>query len=162
MEVMEFDGWYRTYHPVLVAALTVVAGNGSAGRDAADEALVRAYERWHRVAVMTSPEAWTYTVGVNLVRRRARRASVEARLGIRTDRRPAAPPELRLDVWDAVRDLPPRQREAIALRYLLDLSETQVADVMGIAVGTASATLATARRALAVALDDDQISEVTE
>ena len=33
---------------------------------------------------------------------------------------------------------------------------------MGIAVGTASATLATARRALADALDDDQISEVTE
>ena len=42
-----------------------------------------------------------------------------------------------------------------------DLPEAQVASVMGVAVGTASATLATARRALASALDDD-LSEVIE
>ena len=159
---MGFDGWYRTYHPVLVAALTVVAGNASVGRDAADEALVRAYERWSRVAEMASPESWTYTVGVTCSGVAGRRSALEARLGLQTDRRDTAPPELRLDVWDAVRRLPRRQREAVALRYLLDLSEAQVAAVMGVAVGTASATLATARRALAAALDDDQLSEVTE
>jgi RNA polymerase sigma-70 factor (ECF subfamily) len=158
---MSFDGWYRAYHPILVAALTVVAGDGAVGRDAADEALVRAYERWPRVELMSSPEAWTYTVGVNVLRRRARRVAIEARLGVRGERW-VAPPELRLDVWDAVRHLPRRQREAIALRYLLDLSEVQVAGVMGVAVGTASATLATARRALASALDDDDLSEVIE
>ena len=157
---MSFDGWYRTYHPVLVAALTVVAGDGAVGREAADEALVRAYERWSRVERMSSPEAWTYTVGVNLLRRRARRAAIEARLVDRGEWS-VVPRELRPDVWEAVRRLPRRQREAIALRYLLDLSEMQVADAMGVAVGTASATLATARRALAAALEDDHSAEVT-
>jgi RNA polymerase sigma factor (sigma-70 family) len=64
-----------------------------------------------------------------------------------------APPELHPEVWDAVRSLPVRQREAIALRYLLDMSEAAVADAMGIAVGTASATLATARAALSRQLE---------
>jgi RNA polymerase sigma-70 factor (ECF subfamily) len=157
--MMSFDGWYRGYHPVLVAALTVVAGDGSVASDAADEALVRAYERWSRVETMSSPEAWTYTVGVNLLRRRARRAAIEERFMHRRQRQLGSL-ELRPEVWDAVRRLPARQREAIALRYLLDLPEKQVADVMGVAVGTASATLATARRALAAALQDDDSVEV--
>src|SRR5437660_1137685 len=119
---MSFDDWYRGYHPVLVAALTVVCGDGSAGREASDEAMVRAYERWPRVGAMSSPEAWTYTVGVNWLRRRARRAAIEARL-TRHGEQSFEPPELRAEVWAAVRRLPRRQREAIALRYLLDLSE---------------------------------------
>lgn len=63
-------------------------------------------------------------------------------------------------MWDAVRRLPRRQREAIALRYVLDLSEGEVAAVMGVATGTASATLVTARRALAAALKDHDSMEV--
>jgi RNA polymerase sigma-70 factor (ECF subfamily) len=154
---MSFEPWYRDYHPRLVAALTVVAGDGSVGREAADEALVRAYEKWARVEKMTSPEAWTYTVGDNVLRRRARRVAAERRLLRRTGERIVAPGELRPDVWDAVRRLPRRQREAIALRYVLDLSERQVADALGVAEGTASATLATARRSLARALEDDDL-----
>ena len=72
-----------------------------------------------------------------------------------------AEPDLRPEVWAAVRRLPRRQREAIALRYVLDLSELQVAAAMGVAEGTASATLAAARRALAAALEDDDSIEVT-
>ena len=156
---MSFDGWYRECHPSLVAALTVVAGDASLGRDAADEALVRAYERWTRVQTMSSPAAWTYAVGVNLLRRRARRTALEARVARRAER-PVAPPELRPEVWEAVRRLPPRQREAIALRYVLDLSEAGVADAMRVSVGTASATLAAARRALAAELENDNPVEV--
>jgi RNA polymerase sigma-70 factor (ECF subfamily) len=57
-------------------------------------------------------------------------------------------------LWDAVRALPPRARTAIALRYTGGLSEAEVAAAMNVAVGTASATLASARRALAAALAD--------
>jgi RNA polymerase sigma-70 factor (ECF subfamily) len=55
---------------------------------------------------------------------------------------------LALEVWDAVRGLPPQQRTAIALRYLLDLSQAEIATAMGIAPGTVSATLHAARRRL--------------
>jgi RNA polymerase sigma factor (sigma-70 family) len=73
----------------------------------------------------------------------------------------AAPPvELRPEVWAAVRALSARQREAIALRYVLDLSEAQVAEAMGVAVGTASATLAAARSRLGELLSDPADDEV--
>ena len=55
-------------------------------------------------------------------------------------------------MWEAVRALPRRQREAVALRYLLGFSEAEVARQMQVAVGTASATLAAARARLAVLL----------
>lgn len=158
---MSFDSWYRGYHPVLVAALIVVAGDPDAAADAADEALVRALERWDAVQVMASPEGWTYRVGVNLLRRRARRRELERRvLARRSPVAPDPPAAIDLGVWQAVQVLTVRQREAIALRYLLDLSETEVAEAMGVAVGTASATLAIARNRLAVMIGDAGNAEV--
>ena len=68
---------------------------------------------------------------------------------------PTAPAALAPEVWDAVRVLTQRQRTAIALRYVLDLPEAEVAQMMGIARGTASATLATARRHLGHLLVDE-------
>ena len=48
--------------------------------------------------------------------------------------------------------LPERQRLAVALRYLADLTEDQVASTMGIARGTVAATLHSARQTLAASL----------
>ena len=75
-----FDGWYRAEHPRLLGLLTVVAGDAELAADVTAEAFTRALERWDRVVEMESPSAWTYRVGVNLVRRRLRRAAVESRL----------------------------------------------------------------------------------
>ena len=86
-----FDGWYRSEHPRLLALLTVAAGDPDVGREITSEAFVRALERWDRVGEMDAPAAWTYRVGVNLLRRRLRRAAFERRL--LPDRpAPAAPP----------------------------------------------------------------------
>src|ERR687892_2598190 len=84
--------------------------------------------------------------------------------GRRAGRPPGRPPPTQLspDVWDALAALPSRQREAIALRYLLDLTQADVADAMGVAPGTAAATLHAARRNLAdrLGLDDPDDVEV--
>jgi len=155
-----FEAWYRGSAPRLVAALAVVAGDADVGREAAAEACTRALERWARVGAMDSPEAWAHTVGVNLIRRRWRRAAVERRLAA-TPGSAGAPPSLTPELWQAVRTLPLRQRQAIALRYVLDLSQRQVADAMGIAPGTAAATLTTARRHLRALLHEPEPEEAT-
>ena len=49
-------------------------------------------------------------------------------------------------VLDAVRRLPRRQRDAIVLRYELQLSDAEIADTLGIPVGTVKSTI---HRALA-------------
>jgi RNA polymerase sigma factor (sigma-70 family) len=98
---------------------------------------------------------------VNLLRRRFRRSAVEQRLWARAiePRRPAAvEPEL----WAAVRALPVRQRTAIALRYVCDLPQAEIAVVMDVAAGTVSATLTAARRRLAVVLGEPEPLEVTQ
>jgi RNA polymerase sigma factor (sigma-70 family) len=54
----------------------------------------------------------------------------------------------------AIRALPPRQREALFLRFYLDLDYASIADVLDIEVGTVSATLHAARTALAQAMKE--------
>lgn len=149
---MSFSSWYKDYYPRLLAALTVVAADSESAADATAEAFTRALERWDRVGAMASPEGWTYRVGLNVVRRRMRRAGLERRLLGRPE--PTMPVELQPEVWLAVKELSPRQREVIALRYLLGMSEAEVADTLGVAVGTASATLSAARSRLAGLLSD--------
>jgi RNA polymerase sigma-70 factor (ECF subfamily) len=69
------------------------------------------------------------------------------------------PPDRVFELWDAVRALPPRARTAVALRYAGGLSEAEVAVAMHVAVGTASATLSSARRALAITLAEPEADE---
>jgi RNA polymerase sigma-70 factor (ECF subfamily) len=151
-----FDGWYRSEHPRVLALLTVAAGDPDIGSEITSEAFVRALERWDRVGEMDSPAAWTYRVGMNLLRRRLRRAAFERRL--QPDRpAPAAPAAVESELWDAVRALPVRQRTAVALRYVCDLPQDEIASVMHVAAGTVSATLTAARRRLAAALEPVEV-----
>jgi RNA polymerase sigma-70 factor (ECF subfamily) len=145
-----FEDWYHQHHPRLVRSLTALSGDADAAADAADEAFVRAYERWKRVSAMASPAGWLHQVGANALRRRMRRRAMERRFD-----RPAVAvvhPLPHPELWAAVRALPDRQRTAIVLRYLGDLPEADIAAAMGIARGTVSSTLADARRNLEAAL----------
>ena len=64
------------------------------------------------------------------------------------ERAPAPPAIESAELWDAVRALPVRQRTAVALRHVCDLSREEIAAVMNGAAGTVSATLTAARRRL--------------
>jgi RNA polymerase sigma-70 factor (ECF subfamily) len=150
-----FAAWYRSEHPRLLAAMTIVTRDLHTAQDVTSEAFARALAAWTRVSAMESPAGWTYRVALNVARRRARRAALEQRLLRRIVPPDAGLPEERsIELWDAVRALPPRARTAIALRYAAGLSEAEVATAMNVAVGTASATLSAARRTLAIALGD--------
>jgi RNA polymerase sigma-70 factor (ECF subfamily) len=160
-----FAAWYRNEHPRLLATMTIVTRNLHVAQDVTAEAFARALASWKRVSTMDSPTGWTYRVAVNLARRRARRAAIEERLLRRMTQTPTTgfgdgiPVEHAIELWDAVRALPPRARTAIALRYTAGLTEAEIAAAMNVAVGTASATLASARRTLAAALSDSDAEE---
>jgi RNA polymerase sigma factor (sigma-70 family) len=150
-----FATWYRNEHPRLLAAMVVVTNDLHTAQDVTAEAFARALAAWNRVSNMESPTGWTYRVALNVARRRARRAALEQRaLRRMVPAEHGLPPERAIEVWDAVRALPPRARTAIALRYAAGLSESEVATAMGVAAGTASATLSAARKTLAIALGE--------
>ena len=144
----DFSDWYAEQHPLVLAALTVTSGRADVAAEATDEAFARAYERWERVRRMASPGGWLYRVALNDLRRRCRRQAIERELLRRQAPPTVAPAAIEPHLWEAVRSLPPRQRTAVALRYVLDLPEADVARLMGVTRGAASATLTAARRGL--------------
>jgi RNA polymerase sigma-70 factor (ECF subfamily) len=150
-----FAQWYAAEAAPLKATLCVVTGNPDIAEEATAEAFARAYARWTTVEVMASPGGWVYTVALNLVRRWARRHALE-RMTVAKFRAVDVPveviPELNDELWRAVGDLPPRARTAIGLRYVADLPEGEIADIMGISRGAVAATLSKARVKLAAAL----------
>jgi RNA polymerase sigma-70 factor (ECF subfamily) len=155
-----FAAWYRNEHPRLLATMTIVTRDLHTAQDITAEAFARALAAWKRVSAMDSPTGWTYRVAVNLARRRARRAALEDKLLRRIAPTDAhIPAEHAIELWDAVRARPPRARTAVALRYTAGLTEAEVAAAMHVAVGTASATLSSARRALAAALSEPDTEE---
>lgn len=153
----DFAPWYAAELPRVCRALALATGDVGLGEEAAAEAFARALASWDRVGRMASPGAWVYTVALNEVRRSWRRGQLERRY-VQRLREERIPPPAEPDdaLWRAVAALPPRARTAVALRYVADLPEAAVADVMNISRGTVSATLTTARRRLAAALGADR------
>lgn len=124
------------------------------GREVACEAFARAFERWDRVRLMESPDGWVYRVALNVLKRRKRRARIERALLARRRPEPVLPPGFDPQVWEAVASLPDRARQAVALRYVAEFTQAEIAEVMGVATGTVASTLHTARRRLAELLSD--------
>ena len=151
----DFEDWYATEHPRLVASLLLVLGDVELAREAVDEACLRALVRWARVSKMESPGGYVYRIALNEAWRRRRRARVEQRLLARHRVDPVVPVTAG-DAWELVRGLAPRQRTAVVLRYVADLTETEIALVMGVSRGTVSSTLIDARRLIARQLDAKQ------
>jgi RNA polymerase sigma-70 factor, ECF subfamily len=163
------DGFARFYAVNLrdVTGLAyTLTGSWAAAEDVAQEAFVRAYRDWRRVEGFSRPDSWVRTVAVNLATSRRRRLVAEAKALTRLrGRRPTGEqtlPDDAEDFWTAVRRLPPRQAQAVALRYHSDLPVAEVAAVMGCAEGTAKAHLHAARRALAAELAADAAAEEGE
>lgn len=153
-----FEAWYEAEHPRLIATLLLVTGNLDVAAEAVDEACARALARWSRVCTMTSPEAWTYRVAVNVANRRWRRLALEQRF-LRRQRPVVLVPPPGEEAWLVVRDLPPRQRTAVVLRHVADLTEVDIAAVMGVTRGTVSSTLTAAHRTLADHLASERYEE---
>lgn len=123
-----FDDCYRVAYR---AAFRLLGSRGDA-EDAAQEAMVRAYVRWRRINAFAEP--WVARVAMNLatdaIRKRHRTRTRETTHGD-DDRR-----EDRLDLANALAKLPRRQRQVVALRFLADRSEEDVARVLGCSLGT--------------------------
>jgi RNA polymerase sigma-70 factor (ECF subfamily) len=154
-----FERLYRQELSALIALATSMTGDRDVGADLAHEALARAYRDWRTVGSLDRPGAWVRRVLINLTidahRRRARETLALARLD-------PNPTTAAIDVagdefWTAVRDLPERQRAAIALYYIEDLPIAEIADILGISSGTVKTSLFMARRSLAVSLGAEEV-----
>jgi len=158
MSGLAFDEFYESFFDRVARALTLAGADRDVARDATQEAFARALRQWRKVREMDRPDGWVYVVAMNQLRdhwrrgERRRERAVEVDAGAVDD---ASAVATRLSVREAIATLPPRQRQAVVLRYLADLPIADVADAMGCAIGTVKATLHQAMRNMRVELDEE-------
>ena len=157
----DFDTFFLAHYPRVVRSLTAIAGNREMAADATQEAFLKAYARWRRIRRYSAPEAWVRRVAINRMndirraeeRRRAREARVAEPEGALDGGLAGVDGEG--DVAALLARLPERQRMAMALYYVDDLSVREVARVMKISNGAVKFHLNRGRAALAGLLEGE-------
>ena len=138
----------------------LLTGDWALAEDLVQTALVRAWPRWERILHRDDPEIYVRRVMLNTW-------STWYRRKWRGEKPAAAMPDsaaagdmvaevaVRLAVREALGSLPRRQRAVLVLRIYDDLSEAQVAEVLGCTVGTVKSTMS---RALAKLREDRHLA----
>ena len=156
----EFEGFVAGSTEQLIRTAYLVVWDLPAAEDLVQECLLRVARRWPRVRTMQYPLAYARRVLVNLAldgaeRRRRHTAELAAPIAqaLKDQLDEAAGSALGAfaESWDltaALAALAPRQRAALVLRYFEDLSETQVAELMGCSAGTVKSTTSRALQRL--------------
>ena len=122
-----FQQLLERYSEDVWRTLRAIVG-AQAAEDCFQETFLAALRAYPRLRPDSKPRAWLLTIAHNkaidhLRRRRLQEPALEA--GAED---PPAPQE---EIWSAVAALPPRQRAAVALRYIGDLSHREIAAAIG-------------------------------
>jgi len=159
----EFVEFYETNKDACLRAVAVSVADRDLAEELVGEAFARAWTGWAKVRRHASPAAWIVRVALNTRVSWWRRRRREVPLAHHDTAHDDLKSGLDRDVTAALLRLPQRQREVVALRFLLDLDTDTTARALGIAPGTVTAHLARAtsvlRRQL---LSPERITEVTQ
>lgn len=157
-DLATFEEYAAAAWPSLYRRAYLLTGNHADAEDLAQQTLIKVHRAWSRVSASESPHAYVRRTLTNtfLSLRRPRARRLELLAGDDAPE-PVAPrvegPEDRMVLWPHVRDLPPRQRAVIVLRYYEQLSEAEIADALGCSRGTVKSTAHRALQSLRTAVD---------
>jgi RNA polymerase sigma-70 factor, ECF subfamily len=159
-QAQAFEDFFDAHYERLLRVLYLSTGNPHEAEDLAQDAFVRVYERWPRVARTENPAGYLYRVALNAHRSRLRRMRVAARKALRLRPEPPADAyegaEVRASVRRALATLPAGQREALVLVEWLGLTDTEAGEVLGLTPGAVRTRLHRARSALRDLLRGDE------
>lgn len=150
---------FEEHYRPMVRLACVLVDDRSVGEEIVQEAFVRVHGAWHRIRDFDAAPGYLRATVLNLARSRLRRrlvarkheparavdaTSAEEGAVLREDQR---------EVLDALRSLPTRQRECLALRYYQDMSEAEIAQTLGISAGSVKTHTSRGLAALAATLE---------
>jgi RNA polymerase sigma-70 factor (sigma-E family) len=154
-------GLYSTQYVALLRLATLLTHDRGLAEEIVQDTFVALHQRWSQLRDPDAGAAYLRSSVVNRCRSALRHRGVVERVAGRLRQRAYAPSaeSLALDaglyaeVLAAVRALPSRQREALVLRYYLDLTEATTAEVMGVSTGAVKSHTARGLAALRRALE---------
>jgi RNA polymerase sigma-70 factor (ECF subfamily) len=153
----EFDGFYQAHYGSVVRLAYSLCGSVQIAEELAQEAFVAAHGRWAHLHGFDRPDLWVRRVVINRSISFRRREATERRAleqlhdrdgTVERDEEPVGDAEL----WAAMRELSPRQAEALALFYVEDQPLSEVAKILGLGEETVKTHLKRGRAALAAKL----------
>jgi RNA polymerase sigma factor (sigma-70 family) len=151
MNDRDFDLFFTQHFERCVRVARRVVRRDDVARDLAAEAFARAWVRWHTLHDQV-PGAWVTKVTSNLAIDSVRRRLAEPAAAVSTPS-PEDASVARITLASALRALPDRQRCAIALRYLADCSEEEIATALCVSKGTVKVHLHRGMKRLRALLD---------
>ncbi|MDF9811484.1 sigma-70 family RNA polymerase sigma factor [Streptomyces sp. SPB162] len=163
----DFDAFFTTHRPALLARAVMLCGNRQDAEDAVQDAFLAALENWDRISGYEQPNAW-----VGLVMRRKLWRVLRLRLKVKRAALDVALPRQALPdetaqarrVLTAMSGLPPRQRMVLVMFSLYALTHQEIADDLGITASAARGNLrkgrANLRRLLGLDPTTDPLGEV--
>jgi RNA polymerase sigma-70 factor (sigma-E family) len=158
---------YQAHALRLVRLAHIMLGDRGGAEDVVQEAFCGLYRRWGQLSDSGNAQRYLHSSVLNgcrsaLRRKITRRTTPSAQPPLDGAQIPVASPEAaalsseeRRQVMAAVRRLPPRQREALVLRFYLDLPEEEIAATMGIGQSTVRSATHRALVSLARMLGED-------
>ncbi|MFB4316549.1 SigE family RNA polymerase sigma factor [Actinomadura sp. 21ATH] len=156
----EFRDYVEARGHILLRAALHLTGDRAEAEDLLQAALAKTYLAWDRIQDRSSVDGYVRRAMVNTQISWWRRRKLEI---YPTDDLPDQPvddhtrrSELRDALGRALDRLPERQRMAVVLRYYEDMPENEIAEVLGISVGTVKSTVS---RAMAKLRDDSALEE---
>jgi len=161
----EFEDLYREFLPRIYGYALAQLRNAAEAEDVTAQVFVNAYRAYDRFEpTAATPAAWLFRIARNLILDLHRRSGVRGRIEQEVGRSLGAGPDpselaedriLFAELLVAVRRLPARQREVIALRHRSDLSFLEIGDLMGCSEDAAKMLYHRALKALRADLKPD-------
>jgi RNA polymerase sigma-70 factor (sigma-E family) len=154
-----FDEFVSGNAARLLRTAYLMTSDAGEAEDLVQECLFQVARRWSRIVGMDEPLAYARKVLVRLaVRdagRRSRRRTELATAAVEPVTEPISVDVManREELRAALRSLTPRQRAVLVLRYYHDLSESQIAEVLGCTTGTVKSTTSRSLAQLRGSLD---------
>ena len=160
----EMSALFEQHYDGLCDLATMILGDAATAEEIVMEALLKTFSGWGRIRDKARASFYLRRAVINLSRSKIRRKIIEGRVNAMVHRRDEMRPppwtvdthETAREVWRAVRGLPTRQRACIYLRYVEDLAEGDIAEIMDCSVGTVRSQLSRARAKLESALKSDE------
>jgi len=154
---LTFEAFFAETHRSARAAVWLIVRDTHEAEEVVQDAFVRVWERWARVAVMEDPEGYLYRTAMNVLRSRRRRAAVALRHLVRPGR-----PDDTLEAVErrevlvrALSSLTRRERAAVVLMDLLDLTSEEAGAALGIKAATVRVLAARGRERMQREANDD-------
>lgn len=133
---------HREHYRNLVRMAGLLLHDRGASEEVVQDAFVQLHMRWRRLRNPDRAPAWLRSAVLNGARSRVRHQDVRRRHSPAPARTQESAEDSALAgdaherMVDALRTLPARQREAVVLRFYLDLSEAEMATAMGVSTGS--------------------------